>query len=115
MTQKRTAIIGLGVEYYRSLAHTHTAEDMLGDEFPIPFQRESITANLIDWSGNKLQYALPIPQASEMVDNTLLRELLSEKELVEWRFRGAAMFVTFAGTVTERLIEAAKKGITVYR
>jgi aminoglycoside N3'-acetyltransferase len=115
MTHKRTAIVGLGVEYYRSLAHTHTAEDTLGDQFPITFHRESIAVNLIDRGGNRLKYALPIPQASEMVDNTLLRELLTEKELVEWRFRGTAMYLTFASLVTERLIEAAKNGITVYR
>jgi hypothetical protein len=115
MAQKRTAIVGLGVEYYRCLAHTHTAEDMLGDEFPVRFQREPIQVSLIDWSGNKIQYNLTIPLASKPIDNTLLRDLLSEEELVEWRFRGAAMFVTFAHTVTERLIEAAKGGITVYR
>jgi aminoglycoside 3-N-acetyltransferase len=115
MTHERTAIVGLGVEYYRCLAHTHTAEDMLGDEFPVSFQREPIRVGLIDWNGNKIQYDLTIPQASKLVDNTLLRDLLSDEELVEWRFRGTAMFVTFANTVTERLIEAARSGITVYR
>jgi aminoglycoside 3-N-acetyltransferase len=115
MSRKPTAIVGLGVEYYRCLAHTHTAEDTLGDDFPIKFHRMLLPVGLIDWNGNKLQYNLPIPLTSEQVDNTLLRSLLSEHELVEWRFRGTAMFVTAAGTITECLIKAAKNGVTVYR
>ena len=114
MTKKPTAIIGLGIEYYRCVTHTHTAEDILGDEFPVKFQRESIPVELIDWHGKKAQYNLTIPQASKPLDNTLLRTLLSEHELIEWTFRGTAMFVTVAGVVTERLIGAARKGITVY-
>ncbi len=114
MTLKPTAIVGLGVEYYRCIAHTHTAEDILGDEFPVKFRREPIPVVLIDRSGNKIPYSLTIPQASKPVDNTLLRSLLSKNELIEWTFRGTAMFVTFANMVTERLIQAARKGITVY-
>jgi aminoglycoside 3-N-acetyltransferase len=115
MSRKQTAIVGLGVEYYRCLAHTHTAEDTMGDDFPVKFQRVLLPVALIDWKGKKVEYNLPIPQTSEQVDNTLLRSLLSEDELVEWRFRGTAMFVTVAGTITECLIKAAKNGITVYR
>jgi len=115
MMEKRTAIVGLGIEYYRCLTHSHTAEDMLGEEFPISFRRESIPVSLIDWRGNKLHYDLTIPHATKPVDNTVLRSLLSDQELIEWRFHGTAMFVTFANIVTERLIEAARSGITVYR
>ena len=115
MTQKPTAIVGLGTEYYRCLAHTHTAEDTLADEFPVKFQREQIPVALIDWNGNRIQYNLTIPRTSKTLDNTLLRSLLLEDELIEWTFRGTALFVTFANLVTERLIEAARKGITVYR
>jgi hypothetical protein len=80
----------------------------------VKFQPESIPVELIDWQGTKARYNLVIPQALKPLDNTLLRTLLSERELVEWTFRGTAMFVTMAGLVTERLIEAARKGITVY-
>jgi len=114
MTKRPTAIVGLGIEYYRCVTHTHTAEDILGDEFPVKFQKEPIPVVVIDWHGKKLQHNLTIPQASKPLDNTLLRTLLSDQELIEWTFRGTAMFVTVASTVTERLIEAARRGITVY-
>jgi aminoglycoside 3-N-acetyltransferase len=115
MTQKPTAIAGLGIEYYRCVTQTHTAEDILGDEFPVKFQKESISVRLIDWLGSQTEYELTIPQAPKPLDNILLRTLLSEQELIEWTFHGTAMFVTVAGMVTERLIQAARKGITVYR
>jgi aminoglycoside 3-N-acetyltransferase len=115
MTQSPTAIVGLGIEYYRCVTHTHTAEDILGDEFPVKFQKEPIPVELVDWQGNRIQYNLVISQASKPLNNVLLRTLLSEHELIEWTFHGTAMFVTVAGMVTERLIEAARRGITVYR
>jgi hypothetical protein len=41
--------------------------------------------------------------------------VLSREELVEWRFHGAPIFVVpEAGVLTQRLIEAARQGITVY-
>jgi len=115
MTRKPTAIVGLGIEYFSCLTHIHTAEDILGDDFPVKFQREQIPVVLIDWYGNKIRYDLTVPHAAKPLDLTLLRSLLSEDELIEWTFHGTAMFATNAGVVTQRLIEAAHKGITVYR
>lgn len=114
MVQRRTAIVGLGVEYFRCLAHTHTAEDMMGDDFPIKFKRVPIPVVIIDSKKNRLNYSLTIPQASAPLDNFVVRSLLSRDELVEWRFRGTEIFVTLGSVVTKRLIEAAKNGITVY-
>ncbi len=34
MAQRKTAIVGLGVEYYRCLTQVHTAEDLVGEKFP---------------------------------------------------------------------------------
>jgi aminoglycoside 3-N-acetyltransferase len=115
MAKTPTAIIGLGIEYYRCVTQTHTAEDVLGDEFPVKFRREPIQTLLIDAQGNKSEYILTIPMASKPLDNAVLRSLLSSSELIEWKFRGTAMFVTTARVVTERLVEAARNGVTVYR
>lgn len=115
MARSSTAIVGLGVEYYRCLTQTHTAEDFLGDAFPVPFKRVPLPVVLIDSKGKRLQYNLTILETPRQLDNTLLRSLLPQDALIEWSFRGTAMFVTVAGTITERLIEAAKDGITAYR
>lgn len=115
MARIPTAIVGLGIEYFRCVTQTHAAEDFLGDQFPVKFRREPISTILIDLNGNRTDYNLTIPTCSKPLDNTVLRSLLSNKELIEWTFHGTAMFVTTARLVTERLIEAARKGITVYR
>jgi aminoglycoside N3'-acetyltransferase len=115
MAQKKTIIAGLGVEYFRCMTQTDTAEDMLGDEFPVRFESVTVPVTVIDWEERKVPYNLTINRTSMILDNALLRSLLSKSELKEWKYKGTPMFMTFADKVTERLIEAARNGITVYR
>jgi aminoglycoside 3-N-acetyltransferase len=115
MTRRPTAILGLGVEYYRCLTHVHTATNELGDEFPVKFANASVMVTLVDYDGNRMQHELGLPDRSKKLDLRILWSLLSKDELIEWRFKGVPMFlVPRAGTVTERLVEAAKQGITIY-
>lgn len=114
MTQKRTVIAGLGVEWFRVLTQSHTAEDMLGDAFPLSFDKEEFTVTLIESGGNKLPYDLTVLSTSKTLDNTVLRSLLPKDHLMEWKFRGVPMFATYADKVTTALLEAAGRGVTVY-
>jgi aminoglycoside N3'-acetyltransferase len=119
MTRRRTAILGLGVEYFRCLTHVHTAKGELGDAFPIKFAEPGkISVTLIDYDGTRIEYELGLPDRSKSapkLDLRLLWSLLSKEELMEWRFHGVPMFVvTEARIVTERLVEAARRGITIY-
>jgi aminoglycoside 3-N-acetyltransferase len=115
MTRRPTAILGLGVEYYRCLTHVHTATNELGDEYPIKFVKASTTVTLVDYDGNRIQHELGLPDRTKKLDLRVLWSLLSKDELIEWRFKGVPMFlVPRAGTVTERLMEAARHGITIY-
>jgi aminoglycoside 3-N-acetyltransferase len=116
MTRRRTAILGLGVEYYRCLTHVHTAGDKMGDTFPIKFSSSSsTTVTLVDYDGSRYEYKLGVPDRTKKLDLTILWSVLSKAELIEWRFHGVPMFlVPQAGVLTERLVEAAQRGITVY-
>jgi aminoglycoside 3-N-acetyltransferase len=114
MARKRCVIAGLGVEYFRVLTQTHTAEDMLGDEFPVKFEKDTFPVTMLDWKGNKVSYELCVLSPPKTLDNTLLRSILRKGELREWNFRGTRLFVTFADRVTKRLIDAARQGLTVY-
>ena len=114
MTKHRTSIAGLGIEYFRCLTHTLTVIDMMDGAYPVELQRRPIPVTMIDSQGNRIPYSLIIPEGAKPPDNTLLRSLLSEDELIEWSFHGTAMFATQAKVVTERLMEAAGNGITVY-
>ena len=115
MTRRTTAILGLGVEYFRCLTHVHTATNELGESFPIKFKKTSTTVTLVDYDGNRIEHELGLPDRSKKLDLRVLWSLLSKDELVEWRFHGVPMFVLpRAGVVTERLVEAARRGITIY-
>ncbi len=116
MTRRRTAILGLGVEYYRCLTHVHTARDEMGDAFPIKFtNHRSTQVTLVDYDGSRYDYKLGLPDRTKKLDLRVLWSVLSKEELVEWRFHGVPMFVVpEAGTLTERLIQAARRGITIY-
>ena len=115
MTQRSTAIIGLGVEYFRCLTHVHTAAHKMGDLYPIKFEERTTPVTLVDYDGSRYQLALGLPDRTKKLDLTVLWSVLSKDELREWRFHGVPLFVVpKASIVTERLIEAAHKGITVF-
>jgi aminoglycoside N3'-acetyltransferase len=115
MTRRRTAILGVGVEYFRCLTHAHTAGHALADKYPIKFASVTTKVTLIDYDGERFDYELGLPDRSRRLDLRVLWSLLSKEELVEWRYHGVPLFVvTRAGIVTERLMEAARRGITIY-
>jgi aminoglycoside N3'-acetyltransferase len=115
MNRHRTAILGLGVEYFRVLTHAHTAGHQMGDAFPIKFNTAWTNVKLVDYDGSRYDYKLGLPDRSKKLDLTVLWTLLSKDELREWRFHGVPMFViTEARIVTEKLLEAARRGITIY-
>jgi aminoglycoside 3-N-acetyltransferase len=115
MTRRSTAILGLGVEYYRCLTHAHTAGPQMGAAFPIKFVNPSTQVTLVDYDGSRYEYTLGLPDRTKKLDLRVIWSVLSKDELVEWRFHGVPMFVVpKAGVLTERLIEAARRGITIY-
>jgi aminoglycoside 3-N-acetyltransferase len=115
MTRRPTAILGLGVEYYRCLTHVHTATSQMGDEYPIKFLGGSMQVTLVDYDGSRCEYELGLPDLSKKLDLRVLWSLLSKEELVEWRFHGVPMFmISRASVVTERLIAAARRGVTIF-
>ena len=114
MARRKTVIVGLGVEYYRCLTQVHTAEDMVDTGFPVVFQKEHVPVTIVDATGKKSVYNHTVFKAATTMNFGIVRTLLSQDELQEWTFRGTHLFMTRADFVTNRLIEAAKRGITVY-
>lgn len=115
MTRRSTAILGLGVEYFRCLTHVHTATQKMGNSYPIKFEKRTTQVALIDYDGTRYELAVGLPDRTKRLDLTVLWSVLSRDELREWRFHGVPMFVVpQAGVLTERLIEAANQGITIF-
>jgi len=116
MTRRHTAILGLGIEYYRSLTHVHTAGAKIGEEaFPIKFVKATTPVTLVDYDGSRYEYQLGLADRTKKLDLRILWSVLSKEELVEWRFHGVSIYmVPQAGVLTDRLVEAAQRGITIY-
>jgi hypothetical protein len=115
MTRRPTAILGVGVEYFRCLTHVHTAAHKMDDEYPIKFENRTTQVALVDYDGSRYEHNLGLPDRTKKQDLTVLWSLLSKDELREWQFHGVSMFVVpRASVLTERLIDAARKGITIF-
>jgi aminoglycoside 3-N-acetyltransferase len=115
MTRRPTAILGLGVEYFRCLTHVHTATHQMGDAYPIKFVERSTEVTLIDYDGTKHTHSVGLPDRTKKLDLTVLWSILSKEELSEWQFHGVSMFIVpRAGVLTDRLVEAAHRGITIF-
>ena len=46
MAARRTAIIGIGTEYFRCLTQVHAAEDLLGEQYPLAVRPSTIPVQL---------------------------------------------------------------------
>ena len=114
MMQRKTTILGLGVEYYRCLTQVHTAEDLSGEIFPVRFRQERIPVRVVAPEGYEFIYDHTVFTPPSPVNFGVLRSLLSPEELQEWTFKGVPLFVTRADVVTTRLVAAARKGISLY-
>ena len=114
MTRYHTEVIGIGTRYFRILTQIHAAEDMLGEEFPRQWKPEMIPVELVSEQGLTMPYSLACPPNNLEMEIEVLRRLLKAEDLQEWKFCGVPMFRTRADVVTNALIAAAKRGITIY-
>jgi aminoglycoside 3-N-acetyltransferase len=113
MAARKTAICGIGIDYFRCLTQVHAAEDLLGTRYPLSLRPTRIPVQIKDLDGTMHPYDLPVEQRT---DRRLERlgQLLGANELVQWRFHGVHLFMTSAARVTNALTAAALRGETIY-
>ena len=114
MAERRTAIVGIGAEYFRSLTQVHAAEDLLGERYPLAVRPHTLPIQLMDFDGTEHHYELPFNKSVMGRRIERLEHLLDPDELIQWRFHGAPLFITSAARVTEVLTDAALRGETIY-
>ncbi len=113
MANHDTRIIGIG-KPYEVLTQVHHAEDLLGDEFPVPARRgKSLSVTLVD---GKEEIAMELPGRSLAWrrDMWKLRSIMDRERLQEWTFHHVPFFSTRAADVTAAIVEAARRGVTLY-
>jgi aminoglycoside 3-N-acetyltransferase len=114
MAERRTAIIGIGIEYFRCLSQVHAAEDLLRERYPLALRPRTVSVELKDVDGTVHDYELAVDEPGMGRRLERLERLLGPAELVQWRFHGVPLFVTSAARVTEVLVDAALRGETIY-
>lgn len=114
MAERRTSIIGIGVDYFRCLSQVHAAEDLLGERYPLVLRPDRLAIELRDVDGTAYDYELAIGREPMTRRLERLEYLLTPSELTRWRFHGVPLFITTATRVTEALIEAAERDETIY-
>jgi hypothetical protein len=116
MGRRRTTILGLGVECYRSLTQVHSAEEILGSSFPVQLEAEApVHVELIASTGEAVSYEMSRPVSREYTRRgERVRDFVNTGDLEEWRFRGTPMYVTEAAKIDSAIRNAALRGESIY-
>jgi aminoglycoside 3-N-acetyltransferase len=113
MAKHSTRIIGIG-KPMQVLTQAHHAEEAMGDEFPVPRQAaEPLPMTLVDGT-EEIPFQLGGDGFRGRFNIWKLRTIMDRDSLQEWTFHGVPMFATDATVVTETLVAAARRGITLY-
>lgn len=116
MSRHKTAIVGLGTEYYRSLTQIHAAEEALGAGFPVPREpEEPVHVELIDAHGNALDYEMSRPISRRFVLKLeRLGDFAAPGDIDEWTFKGTKFYATTAAKIDAALRGALRRNETLY-
>jgi len=113
MANHDTLIIGLG-KPIQVMTQVHHVEPLMGDQFPVPRSPPTrLSMTLLDG-----REEIPIELAGEGLTWRFniwkLRTIMDGDQLREWTFHHVPMFAARAAEVTRALVEAAKRGVTLY-
>lgn len=113
MATHNTRIIGIG-KPFEVMTQVHHAEAVMGDDFPVPSRcEEGLRMTLIDGQ-EEIPFVLSGRSFEWRLNMWKLRAIMGPDSLQEWRFHHVPMFAARAGEVTVALIDAAKRGVTLY-
>jgi len=115
MAEHKTKILGIGVKYYRVLTQIHTAEDIMGDRFPVSkaiIQRKNIICR--DETGQEFNYISKYSNKAPQRCAHLIKNILYQN-IFEWKFKGIQFFLTKASIINNSVIESSNIGRTIYR
>jgi aminoglycoside N3'-acetyltransferase len=115
MLKYKTLILGIGTKSEHSLTQLHAAEDIMRDNYPIPLYASKIPVKCIDESGKTLVYDLRVKNPDYTFNRKTYLRILKNIKIKNWKYKGISFYLTRADAVTETVIEAAKKGQTIYK
>ena len=114
MNDYQTEIIGLGCQYFRVLTQVHTVENVLGEKFPYPLDYDHVPMKIVDAKAQEHDFTLIRANNNDLRRVERIEAYLQPNELREWHWHGVPFFCIGAKAVTEALLKAADKGVTIY-
>jgi len=113
MAAHNTRVIGIG-KTYQVLTQAHHVEGVMGDAFPVPRANgEGLAVTVVDGK-EEVQARLTGRGLLWEFNIWKLRNIMNHERLQEWKFHHVPMFSARAADVTADLLEAAKRGVTLY-
>ena len=113
MANHDTRIIGIG-KPFEVLTQVHHAEDVMGEDFPVARgSGNALKMTLVD-GHEEIPFEVMHRGLQGRRNMWKLRSIMGRDTLQEWKFHHVPMFATRAGDVTDALIDAAKRGVTLY-
>lgn len=113
MARLNARIIGVG-KPMQVLTQAHHVEGLLGDEFPVPSVPGTPLPMVLVDRDEEIPFQLTSRRYQGRFDIWRLRAIMDRESLQEWNFHHVPMFATRAADVTQRLVDAARRGITLY-
>lgn len=115
MAQYDTLILGIG-KPMEVITQVHHAEDVLGEDFPVPRRaaNEPVAMTLVDGS-IEIPFTLSGSDFLWQRDMWRLRKLMDKSSLREWRFHHVPIFATRASAVSKAIFDGAARGVTIYK
>lgn len=113
MAKHNTRIIGVG-KTFQVLTQAHHVEGVMGNDFPVPRGNgQDLIVTVID---GKEQVSARLSGRGPVWEFNIwkLRDIMNHEQLQEWKFHDVPMFSARASEVTEALVAAARRGVTLY-
>lgn len=113
MARLDTCIIGIG-KPVQVLTQAHHTEEIMGDEFPLPSRAGTPLAMTLVDRGQEIPFELRGRGVDGHFNIWKVRQIMRRDALHEWTYHHVPMFATRARDVTEQLVAAARRGVTLY-
>jgi len=110
----RTFILGIGTKSPQPLTQVNSAPDIMKSEFPINLYSDIIPVTCVDEIGNTLIYNLRIRKREFIIDRKTVKKIV-KSNVIEWTYKGIPFLLAQADVITKTIIEAARKGQTIYK
>ncbi len=113
MARHDARIIGIG-KPMQVMTQAHHVEGVMGDEFPVPsVVGEPLPMTLVN-GAEEIPFLLTRRAYQGRFDMWRMRQVMDRQALQEWSFHHVPLFAARAGEVTRSLVQAARRGYTLY-